>query len=192
MMIMNNQNRNTSNQGESRRNVLTGILLGLLIGLAFGWIQNNFLIGIGMGLPLGIALGIAIDRRIPTMRMAAFRLRRILIALALFVILLNFALFLPEGMNERWNIFILPLPVLSGAWMVIAIGQAIASLDEMQRRIQTEAIAIGFALLSLIALGYGMAGILLSVPQINWLFFLAAMPLCWLVGKVWTLRRYGQ
>ena len=189
---MKNQNSNPRNQGETRRNVLTGIFLGLLIGLAFGWIQDNLFIGIAMGLPLGIVLGIAIDRRIPTMRMAAYRLRRILIALALFVILLNIALFLPEEMNERWNIFIFPLPVLAGTWLVIAIAQAIASLDEMQRRIQTEAIAIGFALLSVIVLGYGMAGILLRIPQINWLFVLAVMPLCWLVGKVWTLRRYGQ
>lgn len=189
---MQTHNQPQTNRTESRRNILAGIFMGIFLGITFGWIKQNIVVGLAMGIPLGIAIGYVLDRRIPTMRMPAFRLRRILYALITFLVFMNVSLFLPDQAGDQWNIYILPLTILAGIWFIMATGKGIASLDEMQRRIQTEAIAIGFALLAVVALGYGLAGILVGAPQVNWLFFLAAMPLCWLVGKVWTLKRYGQ
>ena len=51
------------------------------------------------------------------------------------------------------------LPIAAWAFLVVTLGMAIASLDELQRRIQTEAIAIGFAGTVIVCGGYGLLGL---------------------------------
>ena len=73
--------------------------------------------------------------------------------------------------------------------VVVSIGMMIASLDELQRRIQTEAIAIAFAGTAIAVGGYALLQFL-GYPQINIGIALMMMSLMWLVGKLWTLWRY--
>ncbi len=47
------------------------------------------------------------------------------------------------------------LPAISGAYLAYSIGSAIAQLDELQRRIQLEAIGIGYRSIDLRAAGPG-------------------------------------
>ncbi len=177
---------------ENRRNMLTGLVIGLLFGLALGVAWGQIIPGALAGLGLGAGLGLVLNRRLPTMKMPAQRFRRILFALVVCVLLINTTLFLPDVIGEQWNGYILPFTIASGIWVVTAIARAIASLDEMQRRIQTEAIAIGFAILAVLAFSYGAAGILLDAPQFNWLAVVCLMTVSWLIGKAWTLRKYGE
>ena len=65
----------------------------------------------------------------------------------------------------------------------------IASLDELQRRIQTEAIAIGFAGTAIVVGGYALLQFA-GYAQVNVGVVILIMSLMWLVGKLWTLWRY--
>ena len=62
-------------------------------------------------------------------------------------------------------------------------------LDELQRRIQVEAIAIGFAITALITLSYGLLG-LVDIPQPNLLYVSFIMVVSWGLGKLWTMWKY--
>ena len=73
--------------------------------------------------------------------------------------------------------------------MVITIGMAMASMDELQRRIQTEAIAIGFAITGVFVGGYALFQFS-GLPHVNLGLVLFVMVAAWLLGKLWTLWRY--
>lgn len=81
------------------------------------------------------------------------------------------------------------LAILPAIVFVIAIGSAISHLDEMQRRIQTEGIAIAFAGTAIIVIIFvllGFAGV--PNPNVEWL--LVVMMGMWVFGKLWTMWRY--
>jgi len=67
--------------------------------------------------------------------------------------------------------------------VVISIGMAIASLDELQRRIQTEAIAIGFAGTAIFVGGYALFQFA-GLSEVNVGLVLFAMSGFWLAGKL--------
>ena len=62
-------------------------------------------------------------------------------------------------------------------------------MDEMQRWIQIEAIAIAFAGTAILVGGYAMLGFA-DFPQVNWGVVVMLMAAMWLVGKLWTLWKY--
>jgi hypothetical protein len=62
-------------------------------------------------------------------------------------------------------------------------------LDELQRRIQTEAFAIGFGLSALTMVIVGLMADA-GVPQPNWLMAAAVMSVFLLIGKLWTMWKY--
>ena len=82
------------------------------------------------------------------------------------------------------------LPIAAWAFLVVTLGMAIASLDELQRRIQTEAIAIGFAGTVIVCGGYGLLGLAGNLPALNWGLVLFVMVFMWFIGKMWTMWRY--
>ena len=91
--------------------------------------------------------------------------------------------------SDVLRILIALAPAIPGVFFVITIGVAISRLDEMQRRIQIEALAISFAGTALVSLCYGLLG-QAGFRQANWVFVLLVMVFFWGVGKLWTLRRY--
>ncbi len=80
-------------------------------------------------------------------------------------------------------------PGLTFLLLAHAVGLAIASLDELQRRIQTEAIAIGFGLASVVVVSVGFLGAI-GLEQPNWVIVAMVMILGWAIGKIWTLWKY--
>jgi len=67
---------------------------------------------------------------------------------------------------------------------------AIASLDELQCRIQTEAISIGFAGTVIVCGGYGLLQLTGILPSLNLGLVIFVLVFMWFIGKVWTLWRY--
>lgn len=62
-------------------------------------------------------------------------------------------------------------------------------MDELQRRIQLDAIGIGFGASLIVTLTYALlvqAGIL----QVSWMFVPLLLVLMWGVGKLWTVWKY--
>jgi hypothetical protein len=52
--------------------------------------------------------------------------------------------------------------------IVLALGYAVSTLDELQSRIQVKDIAIGLGIIALITLAFGLLG-LAGMPQPDWL-----------------------
>ena len=175
---------------EMRKNLIAGGIAGAGLGLFFGLAFENILLGLIAGILFGIAIGFRISRTPPPMRYPMFMLRRMLVAGGFFAATIFIYLLARNGnltlFSPRWAVM---LPVVGWAIFVISIGMAIASLDEMQRRIQTEAIALGFAGTVIILGGYALLQFE-GFARVNVGVFLLVMMLMWLVGKLWTMWRY--
>jgi hypothetical protein len=171
-------------------NMTTGLLIGLAVGVVLGLIQGDLLDGLGFGLVIGLALGVGFERRDQMMQFPPGVLRRVILAAGLFLIaLLGSKWLLDFGWEGPLQIVITLAPALAFLLLVLAVGAAIASLDELQRRIQTEAISIGFGFTALAAITYGLLGEL-GMPQPNWIYLILPMSVGWVVGKLWTMWKY--
>ena len=188
----NRQGDNSSD--EKRRNMIVGLLLGAVLGLVFWSALEDLLpapfdliVGMATGLILGYNLG---RRPLMLMRYPPRILRLMLVSGAALILgLLAYSYLLEQDLEQGQLVLASLLAIVPAAGFVLALGLAIASLDELQRRIQTEAIAIGFAgtaLAAFVMLVLGWAG----VPTLSWGWVLVAMTFMWMVGKLWTLWRY--
>jgi hypothetical protein len=62
-------------------------------------------------------------------------------------------------------------------------------MDELQRRIQLESLAFGFAAAAIATFTYGFlqnAGL----PEVSWVWVWPVMAVCWMVGQLVARRRY--
>jgi hypothetical protein len=166
---------------------LTGAMLGLLYSSIF---EFGVIVGLAIGALFGLAIGYRIIRNPPKMRYPMYLLRRTLMAAAFLFLTTYFYNILTDQDLSQSQAFLATLLPWSG-WvaLVVSIGVMIASLDELQRRIQTEAIAIGFAGTAIIVGGYALLQFV-GYAQINIGIVVLIMSLMWLVGKLWTLWRY--
>jgi hypothetical protein len=65
-----------------------------------------------------------------------------------------------------------------------------SDVDELQRRIQLEALPFAFGAGSLITLTYGLLQVA-GLPELSWLFVWPVYAGCWLVGGFLAHRRYS-
>lgn len=93
----------------------------------------------------------------------------------------------PEGAWWRYPVALLPM--VPAAWIVVAVVRQLGRIDELQRRIQLEALAFAFGGAALLTFSYGFlenAG----MPHLNWFFVWPVMATLWIVGLTWANRRY--
>lgn len=103
------------------------------------------------------------------------------------VVLVAAILILREIPESPWQIPIALVPAIPGIFAALAISREIGRLDELERRIQLEALA--FAATAIVALSIGLlenAGI----EQINGTFYVPIMIGLWGVGLVLASRRF--
>jgi len=184
------ENSQTVLSAEMRKNLIAGALAGGMLGMAFGIGLGNLLIGLAVGILLGLAIGYRLTRMPLKMRYPIYMTRRMLLTGALtMLVTLGYATLLDLGLTQTQLILSALVPTAAGTAFIVTIGMSIASLDELQRRIQTEAIAIGFAGTAILCLGYTLVG-LAGVPPVSWGYVIVVMLFMWLVGKLWTMWRY--
>ncbi len=166
---------------------VTGGAFGLLYGYGF---EFSLWLGAVIGALFGTAIGFRISKRPPKMEYPMAMFRRIMLA-ATFLLLTSFgySYLLDQDLSQAQQYWAATLPLLGWSFVVISIGMAIASLDELQRRIQTEAIAIGFAGTAIFVGGYALFQFA-GLAEVNLGIVIFAMSVFWLAGKLWTLWRY--
>ena len=176
---------------ELRKNLFAGGLTGAAYGLLFGiGFEHGILVSMLTGLLFGIAIGFRISVRPPKMRYPMYLARRIAYTATLFLLFsVAYSYLIDLELTNTQTILVVLLPTIGWAALVISIGMAIASLDELQRRIQTEAIAIGFAGTAIAVGGYALLQFA-GFADVNVGVILLAMSAMWLIGKLWTLWRY--
>ena len=175
---------------EKRKNLITGAIASGMLGLAFGYGMGSLWLGLIVGILFGLAIGFRLSRFSPKMRYPKRMTRRMLLSgsLALLAVF-GFALLPERGLSQPQTILVALVPMAAIALFVISMATAITNLDELQRRIQTEAISIGFAGTIIVCGGYGLSGLAGIFPALNWGIVILVMVFMWFIGKIWTLWR---
>jgi hypothetical protein len=176
---------------EQRKNLITGAIAGAMLGLTLGVGFGSLWLGGAVGILVGLAIGFRLGRFSPKMRYPMYMLRRMLLAGSLALLAsYGFLLLLRFGLDQGQILLASLLPIAAWIFLVVTFGKAIASLDELQRRIQTEAISIGFAGTLIACGGYGLLELTGIFPALNLGLMILLMLFMWLLGKLWTLWRY--
>jgi hypothetical protein len=180
---------NDTSQSRSR-NIALGAAFGLLIGGGLDMLFGDPGWGLLIGILIGAIAGYWINFPLPVMQYPAHVIRRIIFsAVIFFVILLGSQWLLNQDFSQPYQFLIALAPAFPAAWLAISIASAISQLDELQRRIQLEGIAIGFGGSVIVALTYALL-VQVGIPQVSWMFVPLLMVLLWAVGKLWTMWKY--
>jgi hypothetical protein len=184
------ENNQAVASNETRKNLITGAVAVGALGAIFGYAIGSLWLGTLAGILLGLVIGFRLGTFSPKMRYPMYMIRRMLLAGAMAMgSTFGYAFLLDESLNQTQTILVALVPTAAIAIFVLSLAAAIASLDELQRRIQTEAIAIGFAGTAIFCLGFGLVD-LAGVAPLNWGWVTLVMVVMWLFGKLWILWRY--
>lgn len=91
--------------------------------------------------------------------------------------------------DASWRYIVAVVPVVPAALVLFLFVRRLAQLDELQKRIQTEAFGFSLAATALITFAYGFlegAG----MPDLNWTYVLPLMAVLWAVGTAFFTFRY--
>ena len=81
------------------------------------------------------------------------------------------------------------IPMIPGVFIAIDIVHSIQQLDEMERVILLEGMAISFMATFALMISMGLLGAV-GVQQLNGSYVALFMVVLWLIGKLWGHRRY--
>lgn len=186
-------NKNTE-IGTSRQDADRNTAIGFTVGMLFGGLIDMLTGDLGAFTILGMLMGSILGRyglkRVYLMEYPrGVILRVIASALFFFAILFGTLHLLDRDTTQSLEPFLPYAPLLPGILFIFSLGYALSRLDELQRRIQVEAIAIGFGITALMCMTIGLLG-LTGTAQPNWLFAPVIMTFSWLIGKLWTRWHY--
>jgi hypothetical protein len=94
-------------------------------------------------------------------------------------------------MGADLRVVVALIPVAPSAWLVWQMGRAILGLDELQRKIQLEGLALAFAATTLFTVIYGMLQVAkVGVPDLQLFYVYVVMILFYALGTYLAGRRY--
>lgn len=122
------------------------------------------------------------------------RSRKGLISAALFLLTYLVARFVLKqtDLSESIRISAALLPVLPFAWLLREIIKGVRSLDELEQRIQLEALAVAYPLAMVLLMTLGLLEIAVVLPpaDLGYRHVWAMLPLFYFIGMVVARRRY--
>jgi hypothetical protein len=83
------------------------------------------------------------------------------------------------------------LPIVPAAYFPFILLGKLRAMDELQRKIQYEAMVFAFAMTALLTLAFGFLQFFASVPDVNWVWVWPLMGVMWMAGIVLGRRRYA-
>ena len=118
-------------------------------------------------------------------------LKEFLTAMAAYVIVLIISITIINASPATawWRIPLALAPVIPIIFAMIAFMRGLGRMDELQRRIQFEALAFGFGAAGIITFSYGFLE-LVGFPHISWIFVFPLMIMFWGIGGGIASRRY--
>lgn len=90
-----------------------------------------------------------------------------------------------------WRAPVALAPMLPAAAVLVTVVRQLGRIDELQRRIQFEALAFAFGGTALATFGYGFLEQGADYPHLNWFFVWPIMASLWIVGLWFARRRYA-
>jgi len=113
----------------------------------------------------------------------------VLAMLAYLMVLIGSVTVLQANPGASWRYFVAVAPVAPAAIVVLLFVRRLSRLDELQRRIQTEAFGFSLGGTALLTFAYGfLEGV--GLPHLNWTFVLPLMAVMWGVGTAIFTFRY--
>ena len=83
------------------------------------------------------------------------------------------------------------LPMLPLLLVTLGVMTAIRNSDELNVRMQFEALAFAFALTALTTFSYGFLETFAGLPRLSYFFVWPVMAVFWIVGRLVAARRYA-
>jgi hypothetical protein len=96
---------------------------------------------------------------------------------------------LKASTDEWWRVPVALAPVVPAIFGLLAFVRFLGRIDELERRIQFEAIGFGFGGTAVLTFGYGFlenAGF----PHLNWVYVFPLMIFLWGIGQAIARRKY--
>lgn len=187
---MDQKQRTHEQDGSVNRDIRRDTVIGALLGGAIGFLIEGNVLGLLLGILLGAVIGYRLESLTPQMKYPPHLLRRMILAAGIyFLVLIGSYTLISDSLDAPLKITLGLAPIAPGFYLFYAIGSAIAHLDELQRRIQLEAIAISFGGTLLTTMSVGMLDTI-GVVQLNWIYITLMMSVFWLAGKLWTMWKY--
>jgi hypothetical protein len=92
-----------------------------------------------------------------------------------------------------WRVVAAALPVGPFALFLFALSRAIRGLDELERRIQLEALALAFPLTMLLLMALGLFELAMPLSRDDWSYrhVWAMLPVLYATGLALARRRYS-
>ena len=154
---------------QARANIGVGASLGAIIGALFAELFSDSSLVVIAGTALGAGLGAAVGSRLRSQAPQFLWIeypkevgKKLILSGSAFL-----ALFIPSIYSIKaeatlaLQILLLSATSVSGLVLILTVGKVISQLDDLLRKIQLEAIAVGFGLSAFIALTLGL---------LDWLF----------------------
>ena len=91
--------------------------------------------------------------------------------------------------DAAWRYPLAIAPILPFIYGIFACVRYLRLVDELQRRVALEALAIAFGASAAITFGYGLLQIA-GLPEVRWSFVWAVMGGCWILSGLYADRRY--
>src|SRR5690606_31140639 len=111
-------------------------------------------------------------------------------AMAAYAVVLTISILLIQAYEDAWwRYFVAVAPVVPIIFAVMAVVRRVRTLDELQQRIQLEALAFAFACTAVLTFTYGFLE-LVGLPHLDWLWVLPLMSVLWAVGLAIASWRY--
>ncbi len=110
----------------------------------------------------------------------------LILYLGMLVLVVSWA---PRFADTIWGYLVVMIPLIPGIFIAVGIFRAMAQLDELERRIIFEAVALSFTLTLLLLLSLSFLS-MVGDPQIRTDFILLFMAITLVIGKLWGNWRY--
>jgi len=115
--------------------------------------------------------------------------RPLLVPFVIYIGVLSFSFnWLEKNQSSSWMIVVALLPLIPGIFIARGIYKAIQQLDEMEKRILLDGMAISFAATFILLLTMGLLGAA-GVQQLNGSYIALIMVVLWMLAKLWGHRR---
>lgn len=88
-----------------------------------------------------------------------------------------------------WKTLIALAPMLPGAWVALTVMRQVRSSDELQRRIQLEALSLAFGGTALVTFSYGFLETV-GYPKLSMFYVWPLMGALWIIGGLISGRRF--
>lgn len=116
-------------------------------------------------------------------------MKQLLASFAAYVVLLALSL-IAARLLPHLRLPLMLVPLVPGFLIVLSMVAALRSMDEMQRRIQFEALGFAYAGMFMLLVTESLLGVMVPQPLQGPFAYIAYMSVLWLVGLQVAQRKY--